>query len=327
MAILHIGAPKTGSTSIQSFLYKNKKLLEESGVCYPDIGLTQGGHVDFRGSLTLKSMSDPHFSKIRADFQRIISTTNDLLICSEFLWQVHPENLVEVYPSLSRAKIIFYIRNQVEMMESHYKQKVKGGASIDFPEKFIRDNIEHYNYDRKYEDWCAALGKNNIHPVIYEDAKVTGLIEHFCSQIFHLCENREPADGSRHNLLRKAREVNSKAANESFSAQTTNAILAINRCVEDIETRKEIITKLRKDKQLHHYLHTEESLFSDDLKEFIKNNFRESNQSLAHKLGKTELFHSNPAWPAKLPIQRLGSQWRALINTRVGVTFSKLFSL
>ena len=34
---LHIGMPKTGSTSIQLFLYNNRELLEKQGIFYPVI--------------------------------------------------------------------------------------------------------------------------------------------------------------------------------------------------------------------------------------------------------------------------------------------------
>ena len=35
---LHIGLPKTGTTSIQNLLWDNRTLLEKHSICYPDLG-------------------------------------------------------------------------------------------------------------------------------------------------------------------------------------------------------------------------------------------------------------------------------------------------
>ena len=37
LLLLHFGLPKTGTTSLQSFLKLNKKKLHELGWCYPDL--------------------------------------------------------------------------------------------------------------------------------------------------------------------------------------------------------------------------------------------------------------------------------------------------
>ena len=47
---IHVGTPKTGTSAIQVFFTKNRKLLKEKGVCYPDLGF------DFPG---IKSNSRP----------------------------------------------------------------------------------------------------------------------------------------------------------------------------------------------------------------------------------------------------------------------------
>lgn len=44
--IVHIGAPKTGSTAIQRFLFEHRAQLPAHGVQYPDINLRGYGHHD-----------------------------------------------------------------------------------------------------------------------------------------------------------------------------------------------------------------------------------------------------------------------------------------
>ena len=39
-AYLHIGTPKTGTTSLQRFLSANSRLLEESGFLFPKFGFS-----------------------------------------------------------------------------------------------------------------------------------------------------------------------------------------------------------------------------------------------------------------------------------------------
>ena len=48
---IHVGTPKTGTSAIQVFFTKNRKLLKEKGVCYPDLGF------DFPG---IKSNRNAH---------------------------------------------------------------------------------------------------------------------------------------------------------------------------------------------------------------------------------------------------------------------------
>ncbi len=53
--ILHIGYSKTGTSAIQDFLYRNRKmLLRRYGILYPDIYIFDKAHHLFAWSLTSK---------------------------------------------------------------------------------------------------------------------------------------------------------------------------------------------------------------------------------------------------------------------------------
>ena len=43
---LHIGLPKTGTTSIQNYLFENREALMQRGVCYPKPLASVGHHAE-----------------------------------------------------------------------------------------------------------------------------------------------------------------------------------------------------------------------------------------------------------------------------------------
>lgn len=42
--IFHIGNHKTGSSTLQKFLFKNRKILEKSNIVYPDVCIRHGDY-------------------------------------------------------------------------------------------------------------------------------------------------------------------------------------------------------------------------------------------------------------------------------------------
>ena len=82
-AIIHIGAPKTGSTAIQNFLYDHEDDLEQLGIHYPRHGVKRGGgHVGFRQSLNNSSLKKQEGVENRESFHRILHQDSCTLLSS-----------------------------------------------------------------------------------------------------------------------------------------------------------------------------------------------------------------------------------------------------
>ncbi len=172
MILIHIGAPKTGSTSAHAFLDSHGGQLERLGVAFPDIGRTSSsGHVGFRFSIRGVDGEDRDGDALRADYDASLKSATKALITSEFLWAVPPVKLVETYPILTErsTQIYFLIREQSAMVRSHYKQRIKGRRPLQSVTDFAKTNARRYDFAAKHRAWAEVFGDDNIHIDIFED--------------------------------------------------------------------------------------------------------------------------------------------------------------
>ena len=69
---IHVGTPKTGTSAIQVFFTKNRKLLKEKGVCYPNLGFDFPGINSNRNAHCLNAyIYDENHKRLR-DRERVI---------------------------------------------------------------------------------------------------------------------------------------------------------------------------------------------------------------------------------------------------------------
>ena len=134
--ILHIGHYKTGSTSIQIFLFKNRVLLlEKYKFLYPLTGIPKNKQIFGQVLLT------KHYSKfVGNDFERTIDfLINEIInskpmrvcISSEEFSHSNATNyfLEKVIDLFEKIIVVFYIRRQDLFVESSYKERVKNDFS------------------------------------------------------------------------------------------------------------------------------------------------------------------------------------------------------
>lgn len=138
--ILHIGAPKTGSTAIQVFCARNIKGLETCGIHYPSdyyVELAaQGQKTPGNGVGLARFLNDELPGKIDGEvwwqqFEQFLAdnTAPQVLYSSEYLWPAHEERLLllqQVAVAAGyRVRIIAYIRSQDSYIKSAYAERVK----------------------------------------------------------------------------------------------------------------------------------------------------------------------------------------------------------
>ncbi len=286
MIIIHPGAPKTGTTALQNFLFDSSDRLREIGIEFPDCGLSRsGGHKDFRVSLNKSSLSDPYFDKIRSSLNDVFETTKDVLISCELLWSVDPRRIVECYPVLKDAHILVYLRRQDNMIESHYAQKVKGGVIEILPKEFYKKHMLDYDYDAFCSNWAAVFGSKNIHPRIYESSKKNGIVTDFLVRGLGSLLASEGRDhrSSLKNIIEVAADGARKKSNLRIHPSLTKTLLALNRTSVSAETKEQIRQELLKDFRLWNSLEKTENIFSDSLLKKISKDFEESNSKVKSK--------------------------------------------
>ena len=140
---VHIGAPKTGSTAIQRFLFENREALRERAMLYPDANLRGYGHHDLAfllsGGYPAWAIPQPKpLAEIAAELRAAGADHGGSIVLSSENFYLFPAPtalralLNSTGASIGRQiGIIVYVRRQDDAHESWYNQTVKaqGGDS------------------------------------------------------------------------------------------------------------------------------------------------------------------------------------------------------
>ena len=199
---LHIGSPKTGTTSIQIFLAEHSRLLVDQGVhvtqvCYAN------NHIEFamlpmsferaslpgamRRELQLRGISTEQsfeqwkqkfLQKLRGDIAKAVSQGADkYLASSEFLFFLEGSEIQKLNDLLqdlfSQVCVIMFVRDQVNQIESWYSTRVKngyGGSLSDFLELHLNPDGS-LNWHHLDQNWSRVFGDENV-VVRLHDSKV-----------------------------------------------------------------------------------------------------------------------------------------------------------
>jgi hypothetical protein len=181
--IIHIGSPKTGSTSIQCFLRDNREKLLAHGLDYPVVDPLQesdpyssSGNAGIVARYFLRKHEmfyaedgEPYLEAMLRGFRE--SEADSVVISSEFFWIVKEENLVRfkelVSPYFDEIKIVCYLRRNDLYVESRYQQATKAGiVGLDYRD-FVRERalgkggvgFKYFPVLQKYE---SVFGKESI---------------------------------------------------------------------------------------------------------------------------------------------------------------------
>ena len=240
-AIVHIGRPKTGSTTIQSFLSLNKDALVEQGFRYASDLSTSPSQKEFaiaacaragfdipKGSVrSLNKLWDAKAVRAYADkFEKAFAkaraqwSDDDTLIisCEQMsIWFRKPEDIRELDAYIRQyadtVRYIVYLRRQEDVIPSSYSQRLKVGQTLTFQEHFAQLS-KTLDYNRMVSHWVEAVGKDNLSVSLLEpDHLVNGdLVDDLCALT---------------GIKRAGLETPSRA-NEALSEDATAVMRALN---------------------------------------------------------------------------------------------------
>jgi hypothetical protein len=202
---LHIGAPKTATSTLQSVLAANYRKLLGSGVLYPQRCRHGDAHhtliCDLIEQYQDHRMPDLWYGdRSRGEAWQLLAgeiaehagAVQTVILSSElFFGQSHSleQMLAEIRARLSghQLKVVIYLRRQDQLYSSFYNQDVKGvrqwtSSAYQFYETH---QIFRRSYDQILDLWSAALGPENVLVRPYEPAQWVGadIVEDFCSLI------------------------------------------------------------------------------------------------------------------------------------------------
>jgi hypothetical protein len=207
MVILHIGAEKTGTTTIQEFLSLNRERLLAQGIYFPSsVGLKNHTRlaicaaVDKRGicrkaERALKSMDLEGYrvqmrKKLEKELADRPAQAKNVLFSSEhFHSQLQSKGEVErlrsLLPSAEQVKIVLYIRRQDQAAVSLYSTALKAGSDrqgFSFPDVTKKAIRYRYDYLQAYQLWSSVFGPEALVIRIFDKEEfVNGdLLQDFC---------------------------------------------------------------------------------------------------------------------------------------------------
>lgn len=150
MIFLHIGPPKTGTTTIQRFLNINKKKLENKGILYPKSGIKNSGQHNLAWELLDYYEYDKKYGTW-SDLFNEIDKNEKIVISSEFFSLLDENGIEKLYRKLRHyeVKIILYLRRQDRLYNSTYVEEIKSGKALCSFKDFILSeyyisNMDHY---------------------------------------------------------------------------------------------------------------------------------------------------------------------------------------
>lgn len=188
---LHIGSPKTGTSSIQSFCCENRDVLMEKGYCYPTFShpyLNQYARLSpKRNGLFLQAIyknaegirdQEEEARLLKEGLQKIqdlFQEYDHIVLSDEGIWRAASKRRKSIWKELREeaekgsfiVKVIAYVRRQDELLESWWNQTVKHGISkynIMTWEEYLKSYTSDINLDYYKLLKAAAdeLGVENI---------------------------------------------------------------------------------------------------------------------------------------------------------------------
>lgn len=192
---LHVGTPKTGTSAIQFFCSKNRKVLKSKGFCYPDlgfrfpgIGVNRNGHFMNRKVLDENKKRMPEEEeKIVAQgmekIQKLLEKFPNVILSDEQFWNNKDlttekwKKYKEMFTQMGAdVKVIVYLRRQDLLIQSYWAQQVKETMTMSFKKYIESGKYKYFNVDyyKRLEEIAKAVGKENIIVRVYEKQQYYG---------------------------------------------------------------------------------------------------------------------------------------------------------
>jgi hypothetical protein len=187
-AIIHIGTKKTGSTSIQGFLARQRRHLAAQGACYPRSpgpivhvklhGLLARRRSAAKPGLDAESVDSSKLSDFPRAFaremQNLPPTVDRVILSEERLSLLRLEDEIAelkalLQPHFDEFTIVVYLRSQASYMASRYSEQLRL-CSFEGPDHIVStpERLWPYDYRALTDRWAAVFGATAVTPRIYE---------------------------------------------------------------------------------------------------------------------------------------------------------------
>ncbi len=292
---LHIGTPKTGTTSIQKFCINNKELLKSKGYIYPE-SIHHYEHVSFRrnGHFLVgvyDEEGERNFDKedeLREQgfemLEKAFKEYDNVILSDENIWhgsfQRKPEiwNLLDEHSQKCNyhIRVIVYLRRQDELALSWLNQQVKAGWNSfrectweyysETPQAICLDYAKHIN------QIASVLGKDAMRVRIFEFGQFKGIADNIYSDFLDAIDLE----------LNESYVIEEYLTNTSLNCNGQEIKRILNGLfdAEDLDTMRYIRNLVNESMGTLNKSDPYEYLSIEERKEFLSK-FEEGNQSIA----------------------------------------------
>ncbi|MFW6009613.1 MAG: sulfotransferase domain-containing protein, partial [archaeon] len=209
---LHVGFPKTGTTSIQYFCSSHKEELLKENILYPDAGRKKHKYVHFSS----RENFEKEFNNLNKEIK--INNVNSIILSNEDLIKRPLKELIFLRKKFNgyNVKILIYYRQIESWLLSMYKYHIKLGCAYRSFRNFIKKYDFWLNLKKIINKWVSVFKDKNIKLRSFESAN-RGVVYDFLKYIG--VQNK--------NLLEKSCSLEKK--NKSLNDGTLVFILLLNR--------------------------------------------------------------------------------------------------
>lgn len=237
---IHIGAHKTGTTTIQHCLASSVNQLNVLGFDYPKLSWYH--FAQHRIAFAMQGMQDPNTGgipdfdqELRSVVEFLSSTEYHVILSSEEFFTAPLERIKElgVLREIAEVAIVVFIRRQDRLFLSIYNQKIKQPGNvfaneistfIDDPTRLSADLDFYSNIDR----WASVFGKENVTVIRYE---VGDALDLFFEAI---------------GVTNGVSQFGFRRLNESIPAKALELIRLVKWISSDIETHRAVLSMATK---------------------------------------------------------------------------------
>lgn len=202
---LHIGAPKTATSTLQAVFSKNYKKLLKNGVLYPQSARHGDAH-----HLLICDLIEKHqdhrmadfwygdcargqaWQELKADMAAHKDQIHSVVLSSELFFgqsknidAMHNDILTHLHGH--EIKIVVYLRRQDQMYSSFFNQDVKGVRQWAHSAYQFYDThqVFEHNYVKSLRIWSDSFGKENVLIRPYESQQWPqgDIVQDFCALV------------------------------------------------------------------------------------------------------------------------------------------------
>jgi hypothetical protein len=195
--IIHAGTPKTGTTSLQSYLGKKQRKLRGKGILYPHNLAKLNNPTAPKHQWFERNLAAIHLEHLLENFQNILAQvkqdTHTIILSTEGVynhWWDFSDRARGILGELSElfdTQVWVWFREPLGFVESYYKQcirnpQIKGnpcyGKNLSLNEMLdIEWFSQHLNYQGFVADCQALFGKQKVSVFEYQEDVVQEVIQ------------------------------------------------------------------------------------------------------------------------------------------------------